>query len=164
MSPARCFISSVSCLCGRVLAQGKLPCASEMFHCSVEREIMKVCAVKRGWPVDASVRVVDGDADVVASLAEWLATERELRGAVRTLSNPIGENQLGAVTDIITVILGSGGAGTVLVSSLITWLRTRPTNVKLMIKSGDRSVELDIRTLKDVRPLLEQMLGAVPEE
>ena len=114
--------------------------------------------------MDASVRVVDGDADVVASLAEWLATERELRGAVRTLSNQIGENQLGAVTDIITVILGSGGAGTVLVSSLITWLRTRPTNVKLMIKSGDRSVELDIRTLKDVRPLLEQMLGAVPEE
>lgn len=115
-------------------------------------------------PVDASIRVIDGDADVVGSLAEWLAAERELRGAVRTLSNPIGETQLGAVTEIITVALGSGGAGSVLASSLITWLRTRPTSARLLVKSGDRSVELDIHTLEDVRPLLEQMLGAVADD
>ena len=114
--------------------------------------------------MDASIRVIGGDADVVGSLAEWLASERELRGAVRTVASRIGETQLGAVTEIITVALGSGGAGSVLASSLITWLRTRPTRAKFLIKSGDRSVELDIRTLEDVRPLLEQMLGAVADD
>ena len=110
-----------------------------------------------GGPVDASIRVIDGDAEVVGSLAEWLAAERELRGVVRPVSSPIGETQLGAVTEMITVALGSGGAGSVLASSLITWLRTRPASVKLLVKSGNRSVELDIRTLEDVRPLLEQI-------
>jgi hypothetical protein len=62
------------------------------------------------------------------------------------------------------VALGSGGAGSVLASSLITWLRTRPTSARLLVKSGDRSVELDIHTLEDVRPLLEQMLGAVADD
>ncbi len=109
--------------------------------------------------MEASIRVIDGDADMVASLAEWLAGERELRGAVRTVSNPVGANQLGAVTEVVTVAFGAGGAGSVLASSLITWFKTRPTKAKLLIKSGDRSVELDIRTLEDVRPLLEQMLG-----
>jgi hypothetical protein len=101
---------------------------------------------------------------VVGSLAEWLAAEREFRGAVRTVSSPIGETQLGAVTEMITVALGSGGAGSVLASSLITWLRSRPTRAKLLVKSGGRSVELDILTLDDVRPLLEQVLGAVADE
>lgn len=109
--------------------------------------------------VDASIRVLDGDADVVGSLAQWLASERDLRGAVRTIPSPIAETQLGAVTDTITVALGSGGAGSVLASSLITWLRTRRTHARFLIESRGRSVELDIHTLEDVRPLLEQLLG-----
>jgi len=115
-------------------------------------------------PADASIRVIDGDADVVGSLAQWLASERDLRGAVRTIAGPIAETQLGAVTEIITVALGSGGAGSVLASSLITWLRTRQTHAKFLIESGGRSVELDIHTLEDVRPLLEQLLSAAAED
>jgi hypothetical protein len=115
-------------------------------------------------PAEASIRVIDGDADVVASLAEWLAAERELRGAVRTVSNPVGATQLGAVTEVITVAFGAGGAGSVLASSLVTWLRTRPTRARLLVKPGDRSVELDIRTLEDVRPLLEQMLSNAADD
>lgn len=112
--------------------------------------------------MDASIHIVGGDIEVVQSLANWLASERELRGAVRTVRGPTGETQLGAVTEMITVALGSGGAGTVLASSLITWLKVRPTNARLRVKAGDRLVELDIRTLRDVQPLLEQMLGVAP--
>src|SRR6185437_3986301 len=115
-------------------------------------------------PVDASIRVIGGDPDVAGSLAQWLASERELRGAVRPMASPIAETQLGAVIEIITVALGSGGAGSVLASSFITWLRTRPTHAKFLIESRGRSVELDIHTLEDVRPLLEQLLGAVADD
>jgi hypothetical protein len=115
-------------------------------------------------PRQASIRVIDGDVDVVASLAEWLASERELRGAVRTVRNPVGATELGAVTDVITVAFGAGGAGSVLALSLITWLRTRPTRARLVVKSEDRTVELDIRTLRDVGPLLEQMLDNAADD
>jgi hypothetical protein len=115
-------------------------------------------------PVDALIRVIDGDAEIVESLAGWLASERELRGAVRTVSGPMKETQLGVATEMITVALGSGGAGTVLASSLVTWLKARTTAAKLTVKSGDRLVELEIRTLKDVQPLLEQMLDAAGDD
>ncbi|MGD0699140.1 MAG: hypothetical protein ABSA02_04565 [Trebonia sp.] len=118
---------------------------------------------QKGIAVDVSIRIVDGDVEVIQSLADWLAAERELRGRVQTIDGSIREGQLGAVTEMITVALGSGGAGTVLASSLITWLKARPTRAKLIVKSGDRLVELDIQTMQDVRPLLEQMLGAVAE-
>jgi Effector Associated Constant Component 1 len=123
---------------------------------------MKVLERGGNGLMDASIRVIGGDIEVVQSLANWLASERELRGAVRTVRGPTGETQLGAVTEMITVALGSGGAGTVLASSLITWLKVRPTSARLRIKTGDRLVELDIRTLGDVQPLLEQMLSDHP--
>lgn len=113
--------------------------------------------------MEALIQIVGGDADDVGSLAEWLVGEREFRGAVRTIDSPIEEDQLGSVTELITVALGSGGAGSLLASSLITWLKTRPTQARLVVKSGERSIELDVRTLEDVRPLLEKVLGAAAD-
>ena len=47
-----------------------------------------------------------------------------------------------------------------LASSLRTWLLTRKTTAKIIVKSGGRSVTLDIQTADEVAPLLEQILKA----
>jgi Effector Associated Constant Component 1 len=114
--------------------------------------------------VDVTIQVTEGDADDVVSLTAWLGMERELRGTVRPVSRPIGQTQLGSLAEVVSVALSSGGAGSVLASSLITWLRTRPTRAKLLVTAGERTVELDIRTLEEVRPLLEQVLNVASQD
>ena len=83
-----------------------------------------------------------------------------MRGRVRILHSPIGDTELGSVTEMLTVALGAGGIGTVLASSLKTWLVTRRTTAKLTVESAGRSVTLDIQTDGEVTPLLEQILRA----
>jgi Effector Associated Constant Component 1 len=114
--------------------------------------------------MDVTIQVAQGDADDVVSLTTWLSAERELRGAVHPVRRPVGDTDLGSLAEIVSVALGSGGAGSVLASSLITWLRTRPTSAKLLVKVGERSVKLEIRTLEEVRPLLEQILNAASND
>ena len=62
------------------------------------------------------------------------------------------------MVELLTIALGAGGAGTVLASSLKTWLMTRRTTAKIIVKSAGQSVTLDIQTAADVAPLLEQVL------
>jgi hypothetical protein len=109
--------------------------------------------------MEVQIRVVGGGDDV-AALRAWLSDEDELRGRVKVASAPVSETELGSALDLLTVTLGAGGAGTVLVSSLITWLQTRRTTVKLTVEAGGRSVTLDVETVGEVAPLLEQVFKA----
>jgi hypothetical protein len=108
--------------------------------------------------LDAHISIEAGDAEDLVALSEWLSGEDELRGRVRTVLGPIGETELGSVPDLVTVALSAGGAGSVLASALVTWLKTRRTSAKITVKAESRSVTLDIQTLSDVAPLLEQIL------
>jgi len=108
--------------------------------------------------MDAQIRVVGGTDGDLAALGEWLQGENELRGRIRAVHGVIGETELGSVVELLTVALGAGGAGTVLASSLKTWLLTRKTTAKIIVKSGGRSVTLDIQTVDEVAPLLEKIL------
>ena len=108
--------------------------------------------------MDAQIRIVGGADGDLAALGEWLQGEDELRGRIRTVHGVIGETELGSVAELLAVALGTGGAGTVLASSLKTWLLTRRTTAKITVKSGRRSVTLDIQTAGEVTPLLEQIL------
>jgi len=110
--------------------------------------------------MDAQISVVGGTDGDLAALGEWLQGEDELRGRIRAVHGTIGETKLGPVVELLTVALGTGGAGTVLASSLKTWLLTRKTTAKIIVKSGGRSVTLDIQTVDEVGPLLEQILKA----
>ena len=108
--------------------------------------------------MDASIRIEGGSPEDLADLAEWLGAENELRGRYRIIQNAISDTELGSIPDLLMVALGSGGAGTVLASSLITWLQTRKTRAKITVETAERSISLDIETIKDVTPLLEQTL------
>jgi Effector Associated Constant Component 1 len=108
--------------------------------------------------MDAQIRITGGTGEELAALGEWLGGEDELRGRVRTVHGPVGDTELGSITELLTVALGTGGAGTVLASSLKTWLVTRRTTAKITVESAGRSVTLNIQTAGEVGPLLEQIL------
>ncbi|MFB8203130.1 effector-associated constant component EACC1 [Kitasatospora purpeofusca] len=109
--------------------------------------------------MDARIAIAGGDPEDLPSLYEWLVGEDELRGLVRISQRPIGQTELGSAVDLLTVALGAGGAGSVLSSALITWLRARRTSAKVTVEAEGRSVTLEIETLRDVSALLEQVLG-----
>jgi hypothetical protein len=108
--------------------------------------------------VDARIRLEGGSVEELAALAEWLGDENGLRGRCNVVRDPIRETELGSVSELLTVALGAGGAGTVLASSLITWLQTRKTTAKIRVEAAGRSITLDIETLRDVTPALERIL------
>jgi membrane-associated two-gene conflict system component 1 (EACC1) len=109
--------------------------------------------------MDARIQLVSGDRDDLRLLYEWLGNERELRGSVRMVSAPISDDHLGSLPDAVAVALGAGGAGTVLASSLTTWLQSRRTSVKVKVEVPGRSLTLDIQTIDDARPLLRELLS-----
>jgi hypothetical protein len=108
--------------------------------------------------MDAEIRIMGDAGEELAALREWLQAEDELRGRVHAVHGAVGDTELGSVVELLTVALGAGGTGTVLASSLKTWLLTRRTTTTIIVKSARRSVTLDIQTADDVAPLLEQIL------
>lgn len=108
--------------------------------------------------MDVIITIACADDEDLTALSEWLGGEDELRGRVQIVDNPVGDTALGSFSDSLTVALSAGGAGTVLASSLITWLQTRRTTAKITVKSAQRSITLDIETMDEVAPLLEQIL------
>jgi hypothetical protein len=104
--------------------------------------------------MDAEIRIVDGTEEELYALGEWLQDEDELRGQIY-----ITERVLGSVAQVLVVALGAGGAGTVLATSLKTWLQTRRPTSKIIVKRG-KTVTLTIETAEKVAPLLEQILKA----
>ena len=106
----------------------------------------------------AQIRITGGTGGELAALGEWLSGEDELRGRIRTVHGPISGTELGSTTELLTVMLGTGGAGTVLASSLKTWLVTRRTTAKITVESAGRSVTLDMQNIAEVAPLLKQIL------
>lgn len=110
------------------------------------------------------IQIPDGDADDLLALSQWLGEERELRGCVRQVSAPIQQGELGGSIDLLTVAVGAGGAGSVLASSLVTWLQTRTTAVRIMVKRDNESITLDLKTTADVLPLLQRMLDQEDEQ
>jgi Effector Associated Constant Component 1 len=108
--------------------------------------------------MDVKIRIIGGTGDDLVALGKWLTDEDELRGRVGFVRRPIGETELGLAAEALTIALGAGGAGTVLASSLKTWLTTRQTRAKITVESADRSVTVDIATVGDIAPVLAQIL------
>lgn len=110
--------------------------------------------------MDARIRVIGGDAvDEFASLWEWLRVEPHLRGHLGVEPALPGEAEMGAIADVLTVVLGSGGAGAVLASSLNIWLRQRRADVTIVVSTlGGRTVQLEARQVADPLPLLQEVL------
>jgi Effector Associated Constant Component 1 len=103
----------------------------------------------------------------LASLASWLTDNESLRGRVRPQQRPPEAGRLGAVVDVLTVALGSGGVGVALVQSLCTWLRTRRPEVTITLQGADgQSLRIDLQRAHDPEALIRaagSLLGADAE-
>lgn len=106
---------------------------------------------------------VDGDEPVegLAELADWLREESELRGLVSSGDAVPGRGELGALSDVLMVAVGSGGTLSVLAASLKTFLaQPRRSHVRIVVTAADgRRFEVDADRADDVEQLLRQTLG-----
>jgi hypothetical protein len=93
--------------------------------------------------------------EYLGSLAAWLADNETLRGHIQPRQRPPEPGHLGAVVDVLTVALGSGGVGVALVQSLCTWLRTRRPAVTITLQGADgRSLRIDLERALDPEALI----------
>jgi hypothetical protein len=116
--------------------------------------------------MDVKIQVSRGD-DVAefAALWEWLRGERALTGAVRAVRRQPGETELGGAFDLVTVALGSGGAGVVLANSLVAWLQARRRTITITVTTAKGSITVTGPESEDsvVMPLLLEILRT-PDE
>lgn len=81
--------------------------------------------------------LIEVEPEYLRSLADWLNSEADLRGRVRAVRPAPAPGTMGAAVELLTVALGSGGAGAVLVRSICTWLGQRRSQVSVTLKDRD---------------------------
>jgi hypothetical protein len=90
--------------------------------------------------VDVIVRIDSASVDEIRSLRVWLIGEDELRGRVELVERPPQPGELGPALDALVVSLGQGGAASVLVAGLISWLRSRHGDIDITAeRHGDQT-------------------------
>ncbi|MDI6104377.1 hypothetical protein QLQ12_37880 [Actinoplanes sp. NEAU-A12] len=109
-----------------------------------------------------NVSLVDGQPDDLYSLFDWLQRTDELRGHVKTQSRRPESHEMGGAVEVLSVALGSGGAGAVLISVLTTWLQARRARICIEVthaESGEiiRRVEVDASSAAAVKDLYDSM-------
>lgn len=77
--------------------------------------------------------------DALLSLDSWLSREEEFRGAVRRELTALTASQMGGALEVLVISVGSGGALTVLVSSISTWLKERRSKISVEVTRPDGS-------------------------
>ena len=114
--------------------------------------------------MEVRISCVGGDrAADVESLSDWLRGEPELAGRLRVAGPMPGEGELGALADVLVVAVGSGGALSVLATSLKAWLaQPRRSDVRIRVqRDGGETVEIDASRVDGERvdALIRQALG-----
>ena len=104
----------------------------------------------------ATIALVEGDAAELNSLYTWLQRDDEFRGRVEAVPNRSKPGEMGGVTEMLTVAVGSGGAGAVLAGTLSAWVSSRRAkiSVELAIDDTTRRVEIDAANAKTAVQLL----------
>lgn len=100
----------------------------------------------------------------IRSLFRWLRRDDDLPGGtVRLEPAAPGPDEMGAVSDVLVVALGSGGLGAVLARSLSVWVQHRTSDLKLTFQGTKGTVELDGKRIKDAVAVVEAMRKAAGE-
>lgn len=80
--------------------------------------------------------LIDVPEEHLRSLADWLNNEDQLRGRVQPVRSAPEPGKMGGVVELLAIVLGSGGAGAVLVQSICAWLTRRP-EISVWLKDSD---------------------------
>jgi hypothetical protein len=79
-------------------------------------------------PTDLNITltITDGSLDELRALRTWLTQEEQLRGRVTlTQDGPPESGTLGMALEALSVSIESGGAVTVLIAGIMSWIRQR---------------------------------------
>jgi Effector Associated Constant Component 1 len=118
--------------------------------------------------VEVSITVPGATADQLRSLHAWLVNEEELRGRVQLAGPPPRQDALGGTPEMLVVALSQGGAGAVLASALVAWVRHRTSDIVCCLHrpdgttaqvSGRRVRRADPAMLKELVAELSRSLG-----
>jgi hypothetical protein len=114
--------------------------------------------------VDVRIQIRGGD-EVTAynELTAWLNGNRVFCGHVTRKTSRPAEGQLGGVIEMLTVALGSGGAGAVLAQSLTEWLRNRRTDITIIVTHREKTVVVRAQGISDPQPVLQDVLRGANE-
>lgn len=105
------------------------------------------------------------DVDETRSLYDWLSLEPELGGAtVEWERHVVRPGEMGALSDALLVIFGASGVGTMFVQSVLSWLKSRPADVKVRFRSHKGSFDIDGRRVQDPAALLRDVSRLVDDE
>lgn len=105
--------------------------------------------------------VPDTDAEI-RSLFRWLQREEDVPNPTFTPA-ATGPEDMGAVSDVLVVAFGSGGAGAVLANSLSVWVRHRASDLKVTFRGKKGTVQLDGKRIKDPVAVIEALREAAGE-
>ena len=136
-------------------------------RCRVTRTVwwLSFCSRATGVWVKVSLSVGDGEANGLRSLHGWLSQQPGLRGQVWITPRPQRAGEMGSVPDLVTVLVGSGGAVSVLIGSLRTWLaQPRRTDIRVKMHLPDgTTVDVDARRVGDAEALLKAVLDSAQQ-
>jgi hypothetical protein len=113
--------------------------------------------VKDSWATVSILATDDQDFDDAdgAALREWLLDARI--DGLETRAPETDVNTMGLSHDAL-LLLAPGSAGAALAASISHWIRARRSDLRVRIRQGEREVTLDGRNLRDVEPLVRDLL------
>jgi len=112
--------------------------------------------------VEVSISDAGQYSAALKNLQGWLRAEPALRDCRVTRPPAVPEpGQMGAVSDVLVVALGSGGSAAALAGSLSVWLSTRVNDLTLNIRTAKGEVKFRARSTKDAKEMIEAIAPLV---
>ena len=108
--------------------------------------------------VDIAVLNEDEEGEL-RSLLAWLRDDEDLDAveiSSRLRSPHPGE--MGAVIDVVEVVLQLDGVAVAAITAIVTWLSTRRKSIKIRIRSGERELEIESADAKAVERTAAQLI------
>jgi Effector Associated Constant Component 1 len=91
----------------------------------------------------------------LTSLEDWLLRDAGLRDCAISRPPAIPRpGEMGAISEVLVVALGSGGSGVALATALSVWLRTRVHDVTIRLQGPAGTIEFSARSTQDPRELV----------
>jgi Effector Associated Constant Component 1 len=122
--------------------------------------------------VDVRITVDDaGGPDELRDLRGWLGHEPELRGRITAVEPPAQPGSLGPVLEALLVAVAPGGVAVALVTSIVSWIRQRHSDLAVQITYADGTkIKIDAKRVRgltgaDLHAEIAQLTSTVwPEE
>lgn len=109
----------------------------------------------------------DLSADELRSLADWLSATAELRGHISLFERVTESEHMGGILEAVTIAVSSGGAATVLIRSLFTWLTQRQRGATLRLdltKPDGQETHLEIDGIQDPDGVIDKVLKFLDDD